>query len=539
MRVSVITPVHETRADVLRECIESVLEQTYDDLEFCIVDDGSTSDHVGAILEEYAQADSRIRLRSRPVTGGIAAASNDALAIATGEFVALLDHDDVLHRRALECVVAAASVRSEADYIYTDEDLIDLEGQRCSPFRKPDWSPERFRSQMYCGHLSVFRRSLVDEIGGFDQRFEGSQDYDLVLRVTERARDIVHVPEVLYHWRMGEQSVAHDPSAKPWAYEAGVRSVQAHCDRIGLSGVVTATEVPGCHRIRRTLTSEPRVSMIVPTVGHKSDPNGETRTPVVDAVRDVLDRTNYSNLEVIVVSDVSTPESVIDGLDDVAGHGLKAVVRSSGPLCHSRAIDIGACHASGEFLLLLGDRVRVVTADWIETMVGIAQDDDVGVVGVRLLQPNGMIQHAGFVLEGIPLVAYHGRDPAERGLRGYLHVDREISGVSAACALVKSTTFAAVGGMSMHLPDALNDIDFCLKVRHLNYRIIWTPHATLIQEDAQLRMVDASSPELEFLRTRWSERLVDDPYHCSDPATPSGEWSARSIVLPSAPASSP
>ena len=270
MKISVITPVYQPPASVLRECIESVLAQTHDEWEFCIVDDGSPADYVIPILNEYANADDRIRLALRSINGGIVAASNEALTMATGEFY------------------------------------------------KPDWSPERFRSQMYTCHLSTLRRNLVEEVGGFHEGFDGSQDYDLVLRVTERARKVIHIPEVLYHWRSSEQSTSSNPDAKPWAYEAGVRAVQAHCDRVGIQATVSSTYIPGCHRVRRTLVDPPRVSVIIATAGTTQEVHGLRRTFAVEAVRDLIERTDYPNLEVIVVADRSTPRAVTADLENIA-----------------------------------------------------------------------------------------------------------------------------------------------------------------------------------------------------------------------------
>jgi len=231
-RFSILTPVYETPAEVLKAMLRSVKSQRFDDWELCLVDDASAAPHVGAILDQAQRQDPRVRVHRRDANGGIVAASNDALGIAGGEFVVLLDHDDELHRNALTFVEEALQGAPEADYLYTDEDKIDAGGRRSGPFFKPDWSPERMRTQMYTCHLSVMRRSLVEEVGGFDPEFEGSQDWDLVLKVTERARRVLHVPKVLYHWRMLETSAAGGgEAAKPWAFEAGKRAVQAHCER--------------------------------------------------------------------------------------------------------------------------------------------------------------------------------------------------------------------------------------------------------------------------------------------------------------------
>jgi len=528
VKISVITPVYQPPASVLRECIESVLGQTHGELEFCIVDDGSPTEHVIPILNEYAQADDRIRLALRSTNGGIVAASNDALAMATGEFVALLDHDDMLHRCALERIVNAVAAAPDVDYVYTDEDHLDSAGRRFGAFYKPDWSPERFRSQMYTCHLSALRRNLVEEVGGFHESYDGSQDYDLVLRVTERARNVVHIPEVLYHWRSGEQSTSSNPDAKPWAYVAGVRAVQAHCDRVGIQATVSSTHIPGCHRVRRSLGDPPLVSVIIPTAGTTREVYGLPRTFAVEAVRDLIERTDYPKLEVIVVADRSTPDAVIADLGRIAGDRLK-LVWFDGPFNLSEKVNVGSCHASGDLLLLLDDDIQTTSPDWLVVMVSLTQDEDVGVVGARLLFADGTLQHAGHVYVGNPFHTFSGRDPSESGPSGLLQVDRETSGVTAACALVKTSVFRAVGGMTTHLAGNFNDVDFCLKVRHLGYRILWTPHATLFHFESQSCTSTVLTDEIEFLHGRWAEELAHDPYHNPNLMPGRDDWLPRPV----------
>ncbi len=528
MKISVITPVYEPPAPVLRQCIESVLCQTHGELEFCIVDDGSPAEHVATILDEYAQSDDRIRLAVRSTNGGIVAASNDALAMATGEFVALLDHDDLLHPLALERIADAVAATADVDYVYTDEDHLDAAGCHVGAFHKPDWSPERFRSQMYTCHLSALRRSLVEEVGGFHAGFDGSQDYDLVLRVTERARNVIHVPEVLYHWRSSEQSTSSNPDAKPWAYVAGVRAVQAHCDRLGIRATVSSTHIPGCHRVRRALDDPPFVSAIIPTAGTTRQVHGGPRTFVVEAVRDLIERTEYRKLEVVVVADRSTPSTVIADLEGIAGDCLKLVL-VEGPLSPAEKVNVGSCHASGDLLLLLHDDIETTSPDWLHVMVSLTQDEDVGMVGARLFFADGTLQHAGYVCAGEPLQTFSGHDPNECGPSGLLQVDRETSAVSAACALVKTSVFRAAGGMTTHLASNFGDVDLCLKVRHLGHRILWTPHASLFHFEAQGASSTSLVDDREFLHRRWPEALAHDPYHNPNLMPGRNDWLPRLV----------
>ena len=302
--------------------------------------------------------------------------------MARGEFVVLLDHDDKLHPDALTHVAEALDDDPEADYLYTDEDKIDRAGLHSGPFCKPDWSPERMRTQMYTCHLSVLRRSLVEEVGGFDPDFEGSQDWDLVLKVTERARSVVHVPRVLYHWRALETSTAGEgESAKPWAFEAGQRAVQAHCERIGLQARVERDEeLPGVYHLHPALTREPKVSIVIPTNGQRREVRYEEVALVEHCVRSIVEKSTYSNYEIVCVVDSSTDTSVIAEMTAVAGDRLR-VVAYDREFNFSAKINLGARHSEGELLLLLNDDMEVLSADWIERMAMYAQHPGIGAVG--------------------------------------------------------------------------------------------------------------------------------------------------------------
>ena len=369
-RFSIVTPVYETPADVLRAMLESVRRQSFADWELCIVDDGSAQPLLRTMLDEAQDEDPRIRVRRREENGGIVAASNDALEMARGEFIALLDHDDALHPDALAHVHEAILATPEADYVYTDEDKIDRAGHHSGPFFKPDWSPERMRTQMYTCHLSVLRRSLVEEVGGFAADFEGSQDWDLVLKVTERARAVLHVPRVLYHWRMLETSAAGGgEAAKPWAFEAGKRAIQAHCDRIGLPARAERDETDaGVYHLEPALRDQPLVSIVIPTRGKVREIHYQPVVLVSHCVRSIVEKSTYENYEIVCVADDSTPRDVLDELRATAGDRLR-LVHYERPFSFSAKINIGAVRSEGEHLLLLNDDIEVVTPNWIERMV--------------------------------------------------------------------------------------------------------------------------------------------------------------------------
>jgi O-antigen biosynthesis protein len=526
---SFIIPVFDPPEDVLRACIDSILVQDYPHLELCIVDDASPSPHVRRVLEEAGRRDERVHLSFRTANGGIVAASSDALAIASGDFIALVDHDDLLEPRALGVINhhIAFSGGDDVDYLYTDEDQLTPDGRFINTFYKPDWSPERFRSQMYTCHLSVIRRSLAIAVGGFRPGFEGSQDYDLILRVTEQARRILHVPEVLYHWRILPTSTANNAEAKPYAYDAGVRAVQSHCERIGLDATVSKLALPGTHRVKRTIVGEPIVSIIMPTGGTKRRVWGQERVLVTAAVRSVLENSTYSNLEFVIVADRTTPASTIDDLQALLGDRLN-LVWFDGPFHFSRKTNLGAAHARGDYLLLMNDDMEVITPDWLEAMLGLAQDPTVGMVGSKLLFADGTLQHAGhFYGDSRPHHTFFKYPAAEPGPSCMLQIERECSGVTAACALLRTDVWHRVGGMTDQLPNSFNDVDLCLKVRHLGYRIIWTPHAQLYHFESMSRDSTVTAEELRIIQTRWDQELRVDPYGnpALDPTRP--DWVVR------------
>ncbi len=511
---SILTPVYNTPADVLAATLRSVRAQSCGDWELCLVDDCSTEPHVGAMLARAAAGDERIRLARREANGGIVAASDDALAMARGEFVALLDHDDELHPAALERVAAAIAAEPEADYVYTDEDKIDRAGRPSGPFFKPDWSPERMRTQMYTCHLSVMRRALVEEVGGFDREFEGSQDWDLVLRVTERARRVVHVPEVLYHWRALESSTAGGgEEAKPWAFEAGTRAVQAHCERIGLPAEVERDlEAPGVYHLRPRLRREPPVSIVIPTAGGSREVRFEEVVLVEHCIRSVVATSTYANYEIVVVSDGDLDPALEDRLRGIAGDRLR-LVRFDGEFNFSAKINRGAVHAGGERLLLLNDDMEVIAPDWIERMVMYLELEEVGAVGARLILEDGRPQHVGILFEngGYPGHIYHGFSPGFSGYSNNVLVAQNYLAVTAACLMTTREAFDEVGGFSTAFPNNYNDMDFCLKLRTTGRRVVYDPDTVLHHFESSSRESEVADWEKDQLLGRWLHLTATDP----------------------------
>jgi GT2 family glycosyltransferase len=511
---SIVTPVFNTPDDVLTAMLRSVRDQRCGDWELCLVDDCSTEPHVGEILERAQRQDRRIRLSRRDVNGGIVAASNDALAMAEGEFVALLDHDDELHPAALERVAAAIASSPEADYVYSDEDKIDRAGHASGPFFKPDWSPERMRTQMYTCHLSVMRRRLVEEVGGFDPDFEGSQDWDLVLKVTERARQVVHVPEVLYHWRTLHTSTAGaGEEAKPWAFEAGTRAVQAHCERIGLPAEVERDlDVPGVYHLRPRLRREPLVSIVIPTAGGSREVRFEDVVLVEHCVRSIVERSSYQSYEIVCVTDGELDLGVEGRLRALAGERLR-LVRFDGDFNFSAKINRGVVHSEGERLLILNDDMEVVTPEWIERMLMYLELEEVGAVGGRLIWQDGRLQHVGILFEngGYPGHIYRGFSPDFRGYSNNVLVAQNYLAVTAACLMTTRTAFDEVGGFSTAFPNSYNDMDFCLKLRTTGRRVVYDPDTVLHHFESSSRNSEVEDWEKQQLLGRWLPLTLHDP----------------------------
>jgi GT2 family glycosyltransferase len=513
-RFSIVTPVYETPAGVLRAMLRSVRRQRFRDWELCLVDDASGDPRVAAQLEAAARRDPRIRVRRRDSNGGIVAASNDALETARGEFIVLLDHDDKLHPDALTFVAEALDAEPAADYLYTDEDKIDRVGLHFGPFCKPDWSPERMRTQMYTCHLSVLRRSLVEEVGGFDPGVEGSQDWDLVLKVTERARSIVHVPRVLYHWRALETSTAGEgESAKPWAFEAGRRAVQAHCGRIGLEARVERDErLPGVYHLSPALTRQPMVSIVLPTNGQRREVRYEEVALVEHCVRSIVETSTYENYEIVCVADSSTDTALIAELTAVAGDRFR-VVPYDREFNFSAKINLGAKHSEGELLLLLNDDMEVVTPDWIERLAMYAQHPGIGAVGARLLWEDGRLQHAGVLFEngGLPGHIYRGFTGRFKGYSNNTHVAQNFLAVTGACMMTPAAAFDEAGGLSTELPVNYNDMDYCLKLRTKGQRVVYDPDTVLYHFESSSRSSEVADWEKEALVERWLPLTADDP----------------------------
>ena len=492
--------------------MSSVLAQEHTDWELVLVDDCSTNPAVRAVLREFAAFDPRITVIERETNGHIVVASNDGLEAAVGEFIVLLDHDDLLTPDALARNAEVIAEHEDVDYLYSDEDKLDDEGRHYDVFRKPEWSPERLRGQMYTSHLSVLRASLVREVGGFREGYQGSQDHDLVLRVTERSRRIEHIPEVLYHWRTIPGSAAATSDAKPYAAIAGRKAVQDQFDRLGLPAEVTHGVAPGLYVARRPLDPSVSVSIVIPTNGSSGMVWGRRRVFVVEAVQSALAATRHADVEVVVVHDTSTPPEVLTALEEVAGDRL-TLVPFTEPFNFSRKMNLGVLHATGDRIVLLNDDVEAITEGWLEQLLGPLDEPDVGLTGAKLYYSSDTVQHLGhfYAMGHFRHIASHAAR-GDLGEFGVLTIGREVSGVTAACAGIRRQTFLDIGGFSELLPTNFNDVDLSYKVRHAGLRVVVLPSVELYHFESQTRERRVEDWERDRVEARWGPPDVD-PYY--------------------------
>lgn len=518
-RFSIVTAVYNPPREAFEDTVASVLAQTEHDWEWILTDDCSPAEWVRPRLRELASADPRITLVERAENGGIVAASNDSLSRARGEFVALLDHDDTLAPTALATMVAAIERYQDVDYLYSDQDKLSADGTVThTPFRKPDWSPERFRHHMYTTHFSVLRRALVEEVGGFRPGFDGSQDHDLVLRLTERARRVVHVPEVLYHWREVEGSVAVSGDAKPYAWEAGVRAIQDQLDRLGINATAKLGRGPGFYYVQREPDLTTPVSIIIPTIGASNIVWGKRRMLVVETIKSVIARSSHRAIEFVVVYDTPTPPEVLEALRTIEGATIK-LIEFREKFNFSAKCNVGALHADGDVLVFLNDDMEAVSDGLVESLIAPLAEPDVGLTGAKLLFENLRIQHGGvFYGHGDVGHAYYKElHPQATGSHAELWINREASALTGACVAVRREVFDEVGGFTELLPANFNDVDFSFKIRRTGRRLLWLHDCVLFHFESLTREPTVHRWEVKTLTDRWGtfqtvkERYLNDP----------------------------
>lgn len=517
-KISIAMPVYNVEEKWLRLCIDSILNQVYTNWELCMADDASTDPNVKKILTEYQQLDERIRVVFREQNGHISEATNSALAIATGEFVALLDNDDELAINAFYEVVKVLNENPELDLIYSDEDKIDMDGNRSDPAFKPDWSPDLLLGTNYISHLGVYRRSILEEIGGFRKGYEGSQDYDLVLRFTEKTTKerIKHIPKVLYYWRMLPTSTAVDQGSKGYAFEAGLRAVQDALVRRGINGHATHGAANGLYDVYYDIKSDKLVSIIIPTKNGYKD--------VQRCVSSIIEKTTYQNYEIIMADNGSTDPKMHELYAEFEQQlpGRFFVESIDIPFNFSTINNRAVKKAHGEYLLFLNNDTEVITENWLTLMVSFAQQERIGCVGAKLLYSNNTVQHAGVIL-GLGGVAGHGHYGYPHGDLGYfgrLAINVNYSAVTAACLLMKKADFDAVGGFEEAFTVAFNDVDLCLKVQALGRDNVWLHEAELYHFESQTRGYDDKGKkkkrfeqEKVMMEEKWGPLIENDPFY--------------------------
>ncbi|MEK8017226.1 MAG: glycosyltransferase, partial [Candidatus Parabeggiatoa sp.] len=535
--ISIVMPTYNTPEKWLREAIESVQDQIYPNWELCIADDASSQPHVRRILEEYAKADKRIKIILRTENGHISAASNTALDEVTGEFITFLDHDDKLAKHALFWVVKDILAHPEAILWYSDEDKINEKGERYDPYFKSEWNPDLFLSYNLINHLAVYRTALIQEIAGFREGYEGAQDYDLALRAIEQieasqikaqdynlplrmieqieASQIRHIPRILYHWRAVTGSTATRQDEKPYALTAAQKAISEHLERCDIEARVTeAPNVPGAIRVQYALPADlPLVSLIIPT---RNAVDFLSR-----CVESILEKTDYPNFEIVIVNNESDDPATLAYLTQLEQNEKARIIDYPHPFNYAEINNMAVEQVEGELIGLLNNDLEVISPDWLSEMVSHALRPEIGAVGARLWYPNEILQHGGVIL-GIGSVAGHSHKYLQRHQFGYFSracLIQNFSAVTAACLVMRKQYFLAVGGLdAKHLGIAFNDVDFCLKIKALGLRIVWTPYAELYHHESVSRGHENTpkkqarfQKECDYMKSRWGNLLLNDP----------------------------
>lgn len=530
--ISVAVPAYRTPEKFLAQMIDSLLAQTYGNWELCIANGSPEDSAMKKVLEEYTKKDSRIRVSELTENKGIAGNTNAALEMAQGEFVGLLDHDDLLAPNALYEIVRALDEDRNLDAVYTDEDKVTTElDEHFQPHLKPDFNLDLLRSNNYICHFFVVRRSIVQKVGGFCQEFDGAQDHDFIFRCIETAEKVGHIPEILYHWRTHKASTADNPASKMYAFDAGKRAIEAHLKRTGTEGIVSHTPDLGFFRVKYPVQGQPLVSVIIPNKDEK-----ETLKACIDSIRE---KTEYPNYEIIIVENNSTTDEIFQYYKELSQDSRIRLLRWKKEFNYSAINNYGVRHANGEYLLFLNNDVTVITPGWIKELLGVCQRPEVGAAGVKLIYPDNTIQHAGCVI-GLGGIAGHMFVDMPANRTGYLHkasILQDMSAVTAACMMMKRTAFEEAGGFTEKLSVAFNDVDLCLKVRKNHKLIVYDPYVQLYHMESKTRGAEDNKEkvrrfqeEIEYMRCQWIDILKKgDPYYNKNLSLTKWNYSLRPL----------
>lgn len=532
--VSIITPTYNTDVKYLKKMLDSVLAQTYINWELCIADDASSNKETLQVLQEYEKTYKNIKVTYRTENGHISEASNSALELAHGEYVAFLDHDDTLAPNALYEMVKKLNENQELKLIYSDEDKIDEDGKRHNPHFKSGWNPDMFFSQNYICHLVCIKKEIVESVGGFRKGYEGSQDYDLLLRIVDKLQDseIDRIEKVLYHWRAIKGSTAYGSGEKNYAHEAGLKALQDHFEKIdtnitvedGLLPNTYKVNYPICHSQRPHLHSQldwesktnyPLVSILIPT--------RDGYDILKKCVESIFDKTTYPNYEIIILDNETTCQKTLNYFKKLKSNHNVTILEYHKPFNYSAINNFGVKHAKGEVIALINNDVEVISLNWLTEMVSHALRPDIGAVGAKLYYEDDTVQHAGVVL-GIGGVAGHSHKYFQKKADGYfsrLKIIQNYSAVTAACLVVRKKLFEEVDGLEeQNLKVAFNDVDFCLKLKDKGYRNLWTPYAELYHYESKSRGVEDTpqkverfNKEVRYMQDKWKQTLNEDKYY--------------------------
>lgn len=517
--ISVVMPTYNTDPDMLVECIESVISQTYENWELCIADDASTDKKTLAVLGSY-ELNPKIKITYRKKNGHICEATNSALELATGEYVSLLDHDDIIEQAALTEVVKVLNSDRSIDFIYTDEDKMKDGHYRHDPFPKPDWSPDFLLSCNYITHFSTIRRSIITEVGGFRKGTEGAQDWDVFLRVSERTDKIAHISQYLYHWRIHEKSTAGDVYAKDYITENQTKVLQDALRRRNINASIQESNVKWIWNVVRETNNSPLVSIVIPS---------KDKVDILQTCIESIKRlTTYKNYEVIVVDTGSTESTTRDYYDLIERDydNVKIISFIEDRFSYSNSCNKGASEAKGEYLLMLNNDTEVITPDWIEKLLAQAEREEIGAVGCRLYYPNKWVQHAGVVL-GLGAehggVAGHALHTHERTADDYAEIfvesTRNVMAVTAACLMVSKKKYDEVGGFDPLLRVTFNDVDLCLKLGDKGFGSLYVPYVELFHHESMSVGKGATRDSVELqeaaslMQERWGKEIARDPYY--------------------------
>ena len=519
VKFSIVVPIYNTPKKYLCEMIESCINQTYGNWELCLAD-GSDSKYtyVKDIINEYVKKDNRIKYKILERNNGISENTNECINMSTGDYIALFEHDDLLHPSALFEYMKIIC-KKNADFIYCDEAVFKKNLKKIKEIHfKPDFAVDNLRVYNYICHFTVFKKSLLDRSGMFRKEFDGSQDHDMILRLTEQSTSIVHIPKVLYYWRSHPDSVSSDINSKPYAIENGKKAVREHLKRCGIKGKVESSkEFPTIYRLSYDIIEEPLISILIP--------NKDNVKVLSKCINSILEKTTYRNFEIIIIENNSTEKETFEYYSKLIKYKNIKVInyQSDGEFNYSSINNFGVKYSNGQQLLFLNNDIEVISVDWIEEMLMFSQRKDIGAVGAKLYYENDTIQHAGVII-GIGGFAGHSHRHFDRKAAGYFSrckIQQNLSAVTAACLMMRKEVFNEIGGFDETFKVALNDVDLCMRIRKAGYLIAWTPYAELYHYESISRGYEDTSEkkkrfeeEVKRFQSRYYEVLErGDPYY--------------------------